>query len=138
VGRNDWRTFRVDRITEPKATGALFVPREVPGGDAAEFVRRRNLTVSRRHQVVVEVDADAADVRRAVASWGTVEEADGGGCRLTMHVDTFDWPTLVLASLGADFHVVDPPEFRDYLRDRAERFLRAAGPRSPDGPQDGS
>lgn len=135
VGRNDWRTFRVDRITEPKATGALFVPREVPGGDAAEFVRRRNLTVSRRHQVVVEVDADAADVRRAVASWGAVEEVDGGGCRLTMHVDTFDWPTLVLASLGADFHVVDPPEFRDYLRDRAERFLRAAG---SDGPGQGT
>ena len=33
---------------------------------------------------------------------------------------------MLLASLDADFTVVDPPEFRDYLQACAGRFLRAA------------
>ncbi|KUP97269.1 transcriptional regulator [Thermobifida cellulosilytica TB100] len=131
VGRNDWRTFRVDRVREPRATGARFAPREIPGGDAAEFVRRRHRSLPKRYRVVAEVHADAADVRRTAASWGTVEELGGGVCRLTVHADTFDWPTLLLVSLGAEFHVVDPPEFRSYLRERAEQFLRATGPGGP-------
>ncbi|MEE1739078.1 transcriptional regulator [Streptomyces sp. BE147] len=31
--REDWRTFRVDRVSEPFATGARFVPRPLPGED---------------------------------------------------------------------------------------------------------
>ena len=37
-GRDDWRTFRVDRITEPLALGVRFTPRRLPAADAAEFV----------------------------------------------------------------------------------------------------
>lgn len=37
--REDWRTFRVDRVSEPCATGARFVGRELPM-EAVEFVRR--------------------------------------------------------------------------------------------------
>lgn len=38
LGREAWRTFRVDRVSEPFATGARFTPRELPTGDAAEFL----------------------------------------------------------------------------------------------------
>nr|WSX51430.1 transcriptional regulator [Streptomyces sp. NBC_00974] len=37
--RGDWRTFRVDRMSEPCATGARFAGRELPM-EAVEFVRR--------------------------------------------------------------------------------------------------
>ncbi|WP_449482531.1 helix-turn-helix transcriptional regulator [Streptomyces avidinii] len=37
--RGDWRTFRVDRVSEPCATGARFAGRELPM-EAVEFVRR--------------------------------------------------------------------------------------------------
>lgn len=40
IDRDDWRTFRVDRVEEPFATGARFAPRELPTGDAAEYLRR--------------------------------------------------------------------------------------------------
>ncbi|MEU5766850.1 helix-turn-helix transcriptional regulator [Streptomyces asoensis] len=40
LGREDWRTFRVDRIGDPFATGARFTPREPPTGSAAEYLRR--------------------------------------------------------------------------------------------------
>jgi len=38
---------------------------------------------------------------------------------------------MLLASLDADFTVVDPPEFRDYLQACAGRFLRAAESAGP-------
>ena len=36
--REDWRSFRVDRIAEPVATGVRFSPRELPEADAAAYV----------------------------------------------------------------------------------------------------
>ncbi|CAM5685369.1 Bifunctional ligase/repressor BirA [Streptomyces glaucescens] len=33
LDRADWRTFRVDRISDPFATGARFAPRELPDGE---------------------------------------------------------------------------------------------------------
>lgn len=38
TGRGDWRTFRVDRLRDPRLTATRFVAREIPGGDAAGFV----------------------------------------------------------------------------------------------------
>src|SRR6201999_2024490 len=44
LNRNDWRSFRLDRVTgPPQATGSRFRPRELPAADAADFVRR-NIT----------------------------------------------------------------------------------------------
>ncbi|MGQ4329129.1 helix-turn-helix transcriptional regulator [Streptomyces hayashii] len=40
LDRQDWRTFRVDRVRDPFATGARFTPRELPTGSAAEYLRR--------------------------------------------------------------------------------------------------
>ena len=37
--RHDWRTFRLDRLSGPRGTGARFRPRELPAADAAAFVR---------------------------------------------------------------------------------------------------
>src|SRR4029453_1566483 len=37
--RQDWRSFRLDRLQSPRSTTIRFVPREVPGGDAVAFVR---------------------------------------------------------------------------------------------------
>src|SRR3954462_11017130 len=36
--REDWRTFRVDRITRPQSTGVRFTARELPDKDAAAYV----------------------------------------------------------------------------------------------------
>ncbi|MFD8961923.1 helix-turn-helix transcriptional regulator, partial [Streptomyces anulatus] len=41
LDREDWRTFRADRITPRTPTGPRFAPREVPGGDVAAFVAAR-------------------------------------------------------------------------------------------------
>ncbi|MFE9809764.1 helix-turn-helix transcriptional regulator [Streptomyces sp. NPDC005548] len=41
LDRDDWRTFRVDRIDPRTPTGPRFTPREVPGGDVPAFVAGR-------------------------------------------------------------------------------------------------
>ncbi|MFE1574686.1 helix-turn-helix transcriptional regulator [Streptomyces fradiae] len=62
--REDWRTFRVDRVDEPYATGARFTPRELPGGDAAELLGRS----LRRRREGLEVDVSFAAPAAFVAA----------------------------------------------------------------------
>jgi predicted DNA-binding transcriptional regulator YafY len=125
VERHDWRTFRVDRLSAPLSTGARFRQRELPGGDAAEFVRNQLSSVPTRYRVVVTIEAPAADVERVVYHWGNVEALGDRRCRLVMNVDSFDWPTFVIGSVGAAFEVEAPDEFGDYLRERGELFVRS-------------
>jgi predicted DNA-binding transcriptional regulator YafY len=128
VERGDWRTFRVDRLSAPATTGARFRPRELPGGDAAAFVRDRLDAMPNRYEVVVRVEASPAEVQKVVAyTGGAVEPVDARSCRLRIGVDGFEWPVLILAAIGAEFQVVAPPEFRDYLRTTGGLLLRAGG-----------
>ncbi|MPZ88265.1 MAG: WYL domain-containing protein [Nitriliruptorales bacterium] len=138
VERHDWRTFRVDRLADAVATGARFRQRDLPGGDAAAFVRDRIASIPMQYQVVVHVRAAAADVEPLVSHAGTVEAVDDESCRLLMSVDTLDWPALVLGAIGADFDVVQPPELRDYLRATGLLFVRATAGPADDQPGPGT
>lgn len=126
VDRNDWRTFRVDRLTEPESTRTTFRPRELPGADAAAFVRDRLASIPTRYQAVVVIRTSAEEVRQIVQRWGTVEPLDASSCRLLMNVDSLDWTAFVLAAVGAEFEVIEPVELRDYLRTTSELFAQAA------------
>ncbi|MEV4613537.1 YafY family protein [Kitasatospora sp. NPDC049258] len=124
--RHDWRSFRLDRLAAPRGGGARFRPRELPGADAAEFVRAGLIGAPRPYQVDVVVDAPAAAVRARIGRWATVEEADPAHCRVRMTTDSLDWPTMALGAIGADFRVLDPPELVEQLREWSARFGRAA------------
>src|SRR6478672_3183458 len=39
-GREDWRTFRLDRLARPASSGVRFTPRRLPARDAAAYVER--------------------------------------------------------------------------------------------------
>jgi predicted DNA-binding transcriptional regulator YafY len=123
--RFDWRTFRLDRLAEPRVTGAHAIPRQLPTEDAAEFVRTSIESVPARHQVEVLIDAPAAVVRERIGPWGTLEDVGKGRCRFRMTSDSLDWPTIALGNAAAEFEVVSPPELLDHLRDRAGLFERA-------------
>lgn len=124
--RHDWRSFRLDRMTEVAATGARFRQRELPGGDAAEFVKGGLRNQPQRHQVSVRVHTGADAVRARVRSWGEVEELGEGGCRLTMQVDDLAWTMVVLAGLEAPFDIEGPAELVDRTAAVGELFSRAA------------
>lgn len=126
--RQDWRTFRLDRLSAPAPTGARFLPRTLPAADAAEFVRAGLTGQAGPHLVEVLIAAPAAKVRTRLGSWATVEEIDATRCRLLMKTDTLDWPAMAVGSLDADFQVVSPPAFAALLSAWGERFTRCTAP----------
>ncbi len=125
LDRHDWRTFRVDRLTDPHPTGARFRQRQLPGDDPVAFVQRSISSTPTAYAVEVVVQAPAAVVEGVVHQWGEVEPLGDDACRLRMGVDHLEWPAMVLGAVGAPFTVVGPPELVAYLRDVGERFLAA-------------
>jgi predicted DNA-binding transcriptional regulator YafY len=123
--RHDWRSFRVDRLTEPRGTGAPFRPRELPAADAAEFVRAGIGNVMAAYDVEVLIDAPAQDVRERIGRWSIVEDIGAARCRVRMTPDSLDWPLMALGVVGAEFQVISPPELLDRVRDWGGRFSRA-------------
>ena len=107
--RQDWRSFRLDRISDVVTTGQRFRPRQLPAKDALAFVQSGIRRMPQRYAVRVRIDADAAKVAAAVGRWGTAEADPAGGCVLLMNVDSLEWPVMVLANLEADFEVEGPP-----------------------------
>jgi predicted DNA-binding transcriptional regulator YafY len=129
LDRADWRTFRVDRVSEPFATGARFTPRELPTGDAAEYLRR---SMQRRHETyefTVTFAAPADVVATRVPGWlGTPEPLDEHSCRLrATTADAMEWVAVRLAMLGLDFRVREPTGLVDAVRELGERLSRAGG-----------
>ncbi|CAM5595646.1 hypothetical protein SANTM175S_02625 [Streptomyces antimycoticus] len=109
LDRDDWRTFRVDRITPRTPTGPRFTPRELPGGDVAAFVAGRfqgsDGTGGRPCLGEVVLDLPASVVSTYTRD-GVVEELGPDRCRLVL--GAWSWPGLA-ASIGrfdADIEVI--------------------------------
>jgi predicted DNA-binding transcriptional regulator YafY len=131
--RQDWRSFRLDRLDNPRSTGMRFAPRPLPAADAVAFVRRGIEGLPKSQAVEAIVHAPATTVRAQVGQWTSVEEVDEGRCRLRMTVDSLDWPALALGMVGADFEVVGPPELAQHLREWGARFMRATAIEAREG-----
>jgi predicted DNA-binding transcriptional regulator YafY len=127
LDRQDWRSFRLDRLREPAGTRARFRAREVPGGDAAAYVRQG---LSRREtatSVRALVHAPAGEVRPRIGRWGTVSEVDDTSCLLEMEALDPRWAAFGLGAVQAPFTLEEAsPEVRAVLTDWSERFSRAA------------
>ncbi|MEV6959327.1 YafY family protein [Streptomyces sp. NPDC051207] len=129
LDRADWRTFRVDRIAEPFATGARFTPRELPTGDAAEYLRRSMHRRQETYGFTVTFAAPAEVVATRVPGWlGAPEPLGPDTCRLrATTADAMEWVAVRLAMLGLDFTVQEPVELVDAVRGLGERLVRAGG-----------
>ncbi len=71
LDREDWRTFRVDRMREGMSPGLRFTPRELTDADAEALVARGVPVEARRHQARVIVHAPAAQLHRALRARGS-------------------------------------------------------------------
>jgi predicted DNA-binding transcriptional regulator YafY len=126
-GREDWRTFRIDRLTGPTATGVRFAPRTLPAKDAAAYVEQSITAAPSRYEAVVTLHAPAEQMARDVpAHWGTIEPLDAHTCEYRVGDDDLGWLALRVAMLGVDFEVREPPELLEHLRALALRLRRAA------------
>ena len=110
----------------PNGTGVRFRARELPGGDAAAFVRAGVQSTRTGYDIEVIVEAPASVVQERIGRWSSVTEIDAGRCRVQMNADMLEWPVMGLGMTGADFQVISPPELIDWMRDWGARFGRAA------------
>ncbi|MGW2590105.1 helix-turn-helix transcriptional regulator [Streptomyces sp. NPDC001515] len=128
--RADWRTFRVDRVSDPFATGARFAPRELPTGDAAKYLSASMARMQPELAIEVSFAAPAEFVAsRLPRSMGTVEPEGEHGCRLRATVtDSLEWVAVRLALVDCEFTAHAPPQLVTYLEDLGARLSRAAIP----------
>jgi predicted DNA-binding transcriptional regulator YafY len=126
VARDDWRSFRVDRMRPRTPFGARFTPREIPGGDPAAFVAARFARMwPFEAAVLLPLPADHEKLRGMV-TYGTIEKIDEGNCRLIIGADTPQSVAFLLSFLEIDFKVESSTELAGALREVADRFQRAA------------
>jgi predicted DNA-binding transcriptional regulator YafY len=126
AGREDWRTFRVDRISPRLATGARFAPRQPPDRDLAAYVSKSLSTAPYRYRASVTLHASAQQAAGVVPpTVGVVEAIDGTSCVLHMGANSLDGLCFYLAMMGFDFEVREPVELRDRIRMLADRFAKA-------------
>jgi predicted DNA-binding transcriptional regulator YafY len=126
-GREDWRSFRLDRLARPAPAGVRFDPRKLPARDAATFVRESLTTAPSRYEARVTVQSPADELRKRRWLGGTIEEVDAERSLLCTGDDNLDWLAMRIAMLGCDYEVHGPPELIDKLREVSDRIGRATG-----------
>jgi predicted DNA-binding transcriptional regulator YafY len=107
VRRDDWRTFRLDRLDRPRLAGVRCRPRELPGGDAAAFVAESIRTMPLPHSAVLEVDA-APDAVRDMLRWSDadVEELGDGRAHVRIGSGSNEALLRVVTWLAGQYAVV--------------------------------
>lgn len=126
-GREDWRTFRVDRMARPSA-GVRFVPRKLPAKDGAAYIERSMTEAPHRYEARLTLHAPAAEIQQRVpAHWAAITPIDERTCEYRAGEDNLGWLAMRVAMLGVDFDVHEPPELVEHLRVLAARLERAAG-----------
>ena len=123
--RQDWRSFRLDRMSDVAASTWRFARREHP--DPAAYVQRAVTVAPYRHRARVRVLAPAEEVRQATTTTSaTVEDLDDHSCLLLSGSDSLHALAVHLGILPWDFEVLEPAELRDAVAEVAARLGRAA------------
>lgn len=128
LDRADWRTVRVDRMTEPALAGHRFVRTLEP--DVASMVADGLAFAPHTWQAEVLLGVDesvaASEIPR---TFGTLEPV-AGGTLLRIGGNELDWLARYLAGLPFEAEVLSSPELRAALRALGRRLQQAHRERS--------
>jgi predicted DNA-binding transcriptional regulator YafY len=125
--RQDWRTFRVDRLRPRTPTGPRFTPRRVPGADVSAYVERTVGRATWRYRARVLLHAPAASLAGRLPPAVELEPVDERTCIASAGADDPTVLALYLGMLDVDFDLLDAPELAEALARLARRYARAAG-----------
>lgn len=140
--RDDWRTFRLDRITGAVTLGVHFAPRPPPGGgDLRAYVTRAVGQAPNAEEARIVLHAPHAEIAaRIPASAGQVEALDDGRCLLRCTGQSLEALTYWLLALEVEFDVLAPASLAQRFQIASERVARmlqrrdTATPQQADGP----
>jgi predicted DNA-binding transcriptional regulator YafY len=126
-GREDFRTFRLDRVVLPIARKQAFTPRPVPDDDLTGYVRRSVTVAPYAHRVRVRLLAPLHEARaRIPASYGLLSPVDDTTCRFETGGRSLEVVAAWVAMLGFEFVVEEPAELNERMRTMAQRLLRSS------------
>jgi predicted DNA-binding transcriptional regulator YafY len=126
VDRDDWRTFRLDRMAEIEPSTWRFQAREHE--DPAAYVQRSVASAAYRFQARIVVHAPLVEVSERTSVRSVVLTAlDDATTLLEAGAETLYGLAFHLSWLGWEFEVEEPAELREALAELGGRALRAAG-----------
>lgn len=132
LDRDDWRSFRLDRVHSESlhVTTLRFAPRPAP--DAAAYVRESVIRSPYRYVARLRLHAPLEDVSaRVPQNAGTLTDLGDGTCELETGAETLDYVLGEALRLDVPFEVLDPPELRHRVRELAGLLAAAAGAGQP-------
>ena len=125
IDRDDWRTFRLDRMTDIETTDQTYRVRDLPADTAAQYLD--DGMRAPRHRAVIVFHAGAQQMSDLLTNHdGTLEALAERRCRYTTWVDSFEWLAVSTAILDVDFEIEEPTGFAEYAATLAARLHRAA------------
>ncbi|WP_432874476.1 helix-turn-helix transcriptional regulator [Kribbella sp. CA-245084] len=120
--RQAWRTFRVDRISEPALTGSRYRFEDPP--DPVTLVAEGTGVAPWDIVARVRVQADAATVARLIPpSQGVVDPVDANTCEVRFAANDLGPLVSGVIRLYWPFEILEPPELRTAVHDHARRLL---------------
>jgi predicted DNA-binding transcriptional regulator YafY len=132
VRRDDWRTFRLDRMSRLLGTRVRFEPRAVPGGDAAAYLATSVASLQRRVSMNVLLRMPLGDARAAFGPWGSQTSAvDETTTRWSVEGESLEhlFGALAWIPTGIDYELEGDPALIEFVRSAAARAASAVSPR---------
>ncbi|MHA7208383.1 helix-turn-helix transcriptional regulator [Arthrobacter sp. MDT1-65] len=129
LDRDDWRIYRLDRLSPRTPAGSVFPPRRLPAPDARTYLsaRLKGLDAVDRWPCTGEVviDLPVGEIAPFVGDGG-VEELTATSCRVS--IGSWSWAGVLasVARFDAPFAILGPEPLRAAARDHALRLEAAA------------
>jgi len=117
VDRADWRTFRLDRISNPKSTGIRFETRSHP--DPVEIMTDGASIGGYPFRARIRLPLSVEEATRVVPRTFAVLEGEGRSTVIELGSTNMERMVGYLAGLKPACEVLDPPELRHALRAHA-------------------
>lgn len=124
--REDWRTFRVDRVTPRPPHGPRFTPREPPAEDLAVHVSKGISTRAYAAHALVRLLVPLREAAERISPSAGTLEADGpDACLLRTGAPNLDLMVVHVMMTGFEFEVLEPAGLTERIRTARDRLSRA-------------
>lgn len=129
VVRDDWRTFRVDRLTPRVPGGPRFTPREIPYGDPVTFLEHQLSAHAWLYRADVRLTGAIEDLAEKIwPGMGALEPDGPQHCLFHVGAPSVDDLLWMITSVNVPFEIVEAPEqLVAALRIHIERCVTALG-----------
>jgi predicted DNA-binding transcriptional regulator YafY len=124
LDRDDWRTFRLDRLSDPVATGMRSARRPEP--DPVEMVQRGVAIDAYTHRATIRMSTSIEHATQWIPpTMGALEALGPDVTQLVIGADDLQWLARYLLGFPWEFEVDSPIELGEELTKIGRRLVAA-------------